>query len=804
MLYNLSGWDETMMNDRTKTLAQLKEGDAATVTYVGGDGALRQHFLDMGLIPGVQVAFVKSAPMGDPMEFRIHNYELTLRRADAARIEVSSSEKDLTSLDGIPAQPLTRSMLEHPGLGEGGRYHTRDEGCELPEDTILSFALAGNQNSGKTTLFNQLTGANQHVGNFPGVTVDRKSGIIRGHPNTEITDLPGIYSMSPYTMEEVVSRSFLLDEPPSAIIDVADATSIERSLYLTLQLIELERPLVLALNMMDELQGNGGSVRVNEMEELLGIPVVPITAARNEGVDELVSHALHLARFQEGPVCHDLCSPEGKRGAVHRCLHAVMHFIEDHAERAGIPLRFAATKLVEGDKLVASQLELDENERDAIEHIVTQMEVERGLDRAAAIADMRYAYIAHVVDACVVRPQQSREQKRSQQIDRILTGKWTAIPAFVSIMALIFWLSFNVIGSSLQDLMQNGVDACAALLKQRLAEMGTAPIISSFLVDGVVVGVGTVIVFLPVIVTMFFFLSLLEDTGYMARIAFVMDKPLRRIGLSGRSIVPMLMGFGCTVPAVMAARTLPSARDRVLTILLTPFMSCSTKLAIYGFLVSAFFPGQGALVVLALYLLGIALAVVVALTSRATVFKGEAVPFVMELPNYRLPTITSVARLVWDKSKDFLTRAFSIIFVASIIVWFLSSFGPNLALVSDREHSLLAVVSGGLSPLFTPLGLGDWRIITALLAGFMAKETVVSTISELFGSTALLAATITPLAAASLLVFCLLYTPCIAAVAAIRRELGGRWAIGVVVFQCALAWLIAYAVRLVGLALGMS
>lgn len=780
-----------------RTLDKLEIGESATVVSVGGQGALRQHFLDMGVIPGASIEMVKYAPMGDPMEFRLHGYELTLRVDDAAKIEVSSSA----------ARTVTSPVADegdHPGLGEGGRFHQKATEHPLPEGTTLTFALAGNQNCGKTTLFNQLTGSNQHVGNFPGVTVDRKDGAIRGRADTDVVDLPGIYSMSPYTSEEVVSRQFILEERPQGIINIVDATNIERNLYLTMQLMELDVPMVLALNMMDELQGNGGSVRINQMEAMLGIPVVPITASRGQGVDELVEHAVHVARYQERPARQDFCGADQDGGAVHRCLHAIMHLVEDHAARAGVPLRFAATKLAEGDSSITAMLGLDPNEREAIEHIVTQMERERGLDRAAAIADMRFSFIERVVGATVVKPAESRERQRSRAIDRVLTGRLSAIPAFVAIMGLVFWLTFNVVGPFFQDYIQLFVDWAGLAAADGLAAIGASGWVRSLVVDGIFNGVGTVLLFLPIIVTMFFFLSLLEDTGYMARVAFVMDRLLRRIGLSGRSVVPMLVGFGCTVPAVMATRTLPSERDRKLTVLVTPFMSCSTKLTIYAFFSSAFFPGRGALVMICLYLLGIALGVLTAWASHKTAFRGEAVPFVMELPNYRMPGAKSVLRLVWDKSRDFLTRAFTVIFLATVAVWFLQSFDVRLNMVDDPGQSILALVAGAVAPLFAPLGFADWRISTALITGFMAKETVVSTLSVLFGSTAELLGAITPLSAVALLVFCLLYTPCIAAVASIRRELGGRWALGIVVYQCLVAWLAAFAVRLAGLALGFA
>ena len=774
------------------TLSSLSQGESAVIRTVGGEGALRQHFLDMGVIPGAAITFVKPAPMGDPLEYRIHGYELTLRKDDAAQIEVDQI--------GVPedtqGEPVRhRTHAEHPGFGEGGRYHSKADENPLPDDAVLTFALAGNQNCGKTTLFNQLTGSNQHVGNFPGVTVDRKEGPIKGHANTNVVDLPGIYSMSPYSSEELISRQFILDEKPSAIINIVDATNIERNLYLTMQLMELDVPMVLALNMMDEMQGNGGSVRINHMEGMLGIPVVPIAASLNEGVEELVNHAIHVAHYQERPGRQDFCAADENGGAVHRCLHGIMHLIQDHAERAGIPVRFAATKLAEGDGSVAHALNLTENERGMIEHIVSQMEEERGLDRAAAIADMRFSFIKKVVDATVVKPRESRERTRSAAIDRLLTGQWTAIPLFILIMGLIFVLTFNVIGPFFQGIIQTGLDALMGATSAALASAN--PIIRSFIVDGALNGVGTVILFFPIIVTMFFFLSLLQDTGYMARVAFFMDRALRKIGLSGRSIVPMIMGFGCTVPAVMATRTLPSSRDRKLTILLTPFMSCVTKLTIYGYVAGAFFPRHAGFIIIGLYLIGIVMAVVVGALSHNTAFKGEAVPFVMELPNYRMPSPKSVAQLVWDKSKDFITRAFTVIFAATIVVWVLQSFSPQLEFVESPENSILALLAGWLAPLFAPLGFGDWRFVIALIVGFMAKETVVSTLTVLFVDAAALTAALTPAAALSYLVFCLLYTPCVAAVAAIRRELGGKWSTGIVIAQCAIAWLLAFITYLI-------
>ena len=781
--------NSTSAPNHTATLAELAQGERGIVRAVGGEGALRQHFLDMGVIPGARVEFVKAAPLGDPLEFRIHGYELTLRRADAGKITIER-EGDAAHVSAFNPN-LADQDVEHPGLGEGGRFHSRADENPLPDDAPLTFALAGNQNCGKTTLFNQLTGSNQRVGNFPGVTVDRKEGPIKGHTNTNVVDLPGIYSMSPYTAEEIVSRQFILDEKPTGIINIVDASNIERNLYLTMQLMELDVPMVLALNMMDEVQGNGGSIRVNEMEAMLGIPVVPISAAHNEGVRELVDHAIHVAHFQERPGRLDFCDASDHGGAVHRCLHGIMHLIEDHAANAGIPVRFAATKLAEGDPHIADSLGLTEPERELVERIIIQMEEERGLDRAAAIADMRFAFIGKVVSRTVVKPEASREQQRSQTIDRVLTGRFTAIPMFILIMAAIFLLTFNVIGPFFQDMIQMGIDAVTAATTETLETWEVGPIVESFVIDGVFSGVGTVLLFFPLIVVMFFFLSLLQDTGYMARVAFFMDRALRRIGLSGRSIVPMIMGFGCTVPAVMATRTLPSERDRKMTILLTPFMSCATKLTIYGFVADAFFPGRAGWVMIGLYLLGIAMAVVIGAFSHRTAFKGEAVPFVMELPQYRMPSAKSVGQLVWDRSKEFVTRAFTVIFIATLIVWFLQSFSPQLTLVEDAQDSILALVAGGLAPLFAPLGFGDWRFVTALVGGFLAKETVVSTLSVLFDGAAALTAALTPAAALAFLVFCLLYTPCVAAIAAIKRELGAKWATSIVVLQCAVAWVAA-------------
>ena len=775
------------------TLKDLNIGETAVVGTVGGEGALRQHFLDMGLIPGEEVTLVKFAPMGDPMELSIHGYELTLRLDDAARIGVTLAKAPAAK----KAAAESEKPVEHPGLGEGGRYHTKKGENPLPDDTTLTFALAGNQNCGKTTLFNQLTGSNQHVGNFPGVTVDRKSGAIRNNPNTEVTDLPGIYSMSPYTSEEIVTRQFIIGEKPTGIINIVDATNIERNLYLTMQLMELDTPMVLALNMMDEMRGNGGTVRINKMEAMLGIPVVPISAAKNEGVDELVDHALHVAKYQERPGRMDFCGEEDHGGAVHRCIHGIIHLIEDHAEAAGIPVRFAATKLVEGDQRIEAALKLDQNEKEMIEHIIVQMEQERGLDRAAAIADMRFHFIHQLVEQTVVKPRQSKEQLRSAQIDRFLTGRYTAIPAFVGIMALVFYLTFGVIGLALQNLLEAGIDALTVAMDSTLTAWNVNAAVHSLVIDGIFTGVGSVLSFLPIIVTLFFFLSLLEDTGYMARVAFVMDKLLRRIGLSGRSIVPMLIGFGCTVPGVMASRTLPSERDRKMTILLTPFMSCSAKLPIYSLFAAAFFPEHAALVMVSLYFLGIVVGILMAILLKSSVFKGEAVPFVMELPNYRLPGLKNVVQLLWEKARDFLQRAFTVIFVATIIIWFLQSFDLRLSLTADPQQSILAWLASGIAPLFAPLGFADWRVSTALITGFMAKESVVSTLTILYGSSAAFAAALSPAAAAPLLVFCLLYTPCIAAVASVKRELGGKWAFIMVANQCIVAWLAAFGTRLI-------
>ena len=782
------------------TLKDLPIGKTATIRTVGGEGALRQHFLDMGIIPKAEVTIVKYAPMGDPIEVRVHSYELTLRLADAEKIEIEEVHEEKTH-PGTSRIPAGARTLPHPGLGEGGKYHDKADENPLPDGTVLTFALAGNQNCGKTTLFNQLTGSNQHVGNFPGVTVDRKDGMIRGRKNTLVTDLPGIYSMSPYSSEEIVTRNFVLNEHPKGIINIVDATNIERNLYLTMQLMELDVPMVLALNMMDEVRDNGGSVLVNEMEKLLGIPVIPISAAKNEGIGELIEHALHVAKYQEKPGRQDFCDAEDHGGAVHRCLHGIMHLIEDHAEKAGIPVRFAAAKLAEGDHLILDQLGLDENEKETLEHIIVQMEVERGLDRAAAIADMRFTFIEKICSETVVKPHESKEHLRSVRMDRILTGKYTAIPCFIAIMAAVFFLTFNVIGAALQTLLELGIGYLTDVVDHLFTVWNVNETLHSLVIDAVFNGVGSVLSFLPVIVTLFFFLSLLEDSGYMARVAFVMDKLLRKIGLSGRSIVPMLVGFGCTVPGVMASRTLPSERDRKMTILLTPFMSCSAKLPIYGFFTAAFFPKHGGLVMVALYFGGILMGILMALLLRGTMFRGEAVPFVMELPNYRMPGAKNVGQLLWEKARDFLQRAFTVIFLATIVIWFLQTFGTHLNLVADSKDSILAVISGKLAPVFAPLGFDDWRISTALITGFMAKESVVSTLSVLFGSTEALLGVITPAAAASLLVFCLLYTPCVAAIASIRRELGSKWAVGVVIGQCVVAWLAAGVVHIIAMLL---
>ena len=779
------------------TLKELEIGESAAIKTVGGSGALRQHFLDMGMIPGAEVTVVKLAPMGDPMELQVHGYELTLRLAEADQIEIEPIKKRSRAHEG--KEYLKPS--EHPGLGEDGKYHSKESENPLLEGTTLTYALVGNQNCGKTTLFNQLTGSNQHVGNFPGVTVDRKDGSIKGYSNTDVTDLPGIYSMSPYSSEEIVSRNFVLNEKPKAIINIVDATNIHRNLYLTMQLLEMDVPMVVALNMMDEVLGNQGSIDVNEMEALLGVPVIPISAAKNEGVSELVEHAIHIAKYQERPLRQDFCDKNDHDGAVHRCIHAVIHLIEDHAQKAEIPVRFAATKAIEGDNLILEQLKLDENEMEMLEHIVQQMENERGLDRSAAIADMRFDFIERLCEKTVVKPKESKERIRSEKIDKILTGKYTAIPCFIGIMVLVFYLTFNVIGAWLQGILEFGIDKISEAVGSAMTAAHVNSAVHSLVIDGIFNGVGSVLSFLPIIVTLFFFLSLMEDSGYIARVAFVMDKLLRKIGLSGRSIVPMLIGFGCTVPAVMATRTLTSERDRKMTILLTPFMSCTAKLPIYAFFVSVFFPKQGGLIMAGLYLLGILVGILAACLYKNTLFKGEPVPFVMELPNYRLPGAKNVGQLLWEKAKDFLQRAFSVILLATIVVWFLQSFDLHLNMVKDSADSILAMVAGFLVPIFKPVGLGDWKICTALISGFMAKESVVSTLEVLFASG--IEGALSPLSAASLLVFSLLYTPCVAAIASIRRELGGKWALGVVFWQCAVAWICALIMHLIGLGIGL-
>ena len=779
------------------TLKNLKIGESAVITKVGGEGALRQHFLDMGVIPGAEVTVVKFAPMGDPMELQIHGYELTLRLADADQIEIQSIRERSNKHSRI--ERIDPS--EHPGLGEDGKYHAKGDGEPLPEGTLLTYALVGNQNCGKTTLFNQLTGSNQHVGNFPGVTVDRKDGPIRGHANTRVTDLPGIYSMSPYTSEEIVSRNFVLGDQPKAIINIVDATNIERNLYLSMQLLEMNIPMVIALNMMDEVTNNNGAIDINGMEAMLGVPVIPISAAKNEGIRELVDHALHIAKYQERPKKQDFCSKDDHGGAIHRAIHAVGSVIEDHTERAGLPLRFCATKVIEGDSLILEQLRLDQNEMDMIEHIVVQMEKEGGMDRSAAIADMRFDFIEYVCERTVKKPRESKERLRSEKIDRILTGKWTAIPCFVAIMAAVFFLTFNVIGAFLQGLLERGIEGLTVAVDQWMTAANVNQALHGLVIDGIFGGVGSVLSFLPIVVTLFFFLSIMEDSGYVARVAFFMDKLLRKIGLSGRSVVPMLIGFGCTVPAVMATRTLPSKRDRKMTILLTPFMSCTAKLPIYAFFVSSFFPGKGGFIMTGLYVLGILVGILVALLFKSTLFKGEAVPFVMELPNYRMPGVKNVAQLLWEKAKDFLNKAFSVILIATIVVWFLQSFDTHLNLVEDSSASMMAMLSGWIAPVMAPVGLNDWRIVTSLISGFMAKESVVSTMEILFGSG--IQAAIPTISAVTMLVFSLLYTPCVASIASIKRELGGKWAVGVVIWQCVVAWVAALAARLICLALGM-
>ena len=790
------------------TLSDLKTGDSALVSKVGGNGELRQHFLDMGIIPGTVITKIKTAPMGDPVEYDVNGYELTMRLEDAGKIDVDPSTSSVSPFDGVDSERSAiskrrvvsesvegHSKTAHPGLGEGGRFHTKEDENPVPQGTTLTYALVGNQNSGKTTLFNQLTGSNQHVGNFPGVTVDRKDGVIRGYANTLVTDLPGIYSMSPYTSEELISRNFVLNEKPRGIINIVDATNIQRNLYLTMQLLELNIPMVIALNMMDEMTGNGGSVNVNKMEELLGVPVIPISASKNQGVDELIKHAVHVAYYQERPLRQDFCDANESGGAVHRALHAVIHLIHDHAEKAAIPVRFAASKLLEGDKRILYALDLDVNEKETLEHITLQMEKERGLDRSAAIADMRYAYIKNVCIQTVKKPHESKERVRSQKIDKLLTGKYTGIPIFIAIMGLVFFLTFNVIGAFLQGLLERGIDALTTLVDSGLTTVNANPVLHSLIIDGIFAGVGGVLSFLPIIVTLFLFLSLLEDSGYIARVAFVMDTLLRKLGLSGRSIVPLLIGFGCTVPAVMSTRILPSERDRKMTILLTPFMSCTAKLPIYAFFTAAFFPGRGGLIMTGLYFLGIIIGILASLLYRKTLFKGEPVPFVMELPNYRLPSVKNTAQLLWEKAKDFLERAFTVIFIATIVIWFLQSFDLHLNYIQDSSKSMLAIIAGLLEPIFRPLGLGDWRICTSLISGVLAKESVVSTMEILFADG--ITSALTQKAAASMLVFSLLYSPCIAAIASVKRELGARWALGLALWQCAIAWICALIVSLV-------
>ncbi len=773
------------------TLKELKTGESAVIRAVGGEGALRQHFLDMGVIPGAEVTVVKFAPLGDPVELQIHGYELTLRLDDAAKIDVEKIDARANKHTRIEHIGIS----DHPGLGETGKYHDKATEHPLPDDAVLTYALVGNQNSGKTTLFNQLTGANQHVGNFPGVTVDRKDGVIKGHPNTLITDLPGIYSMSPYSSEEIVSRNFVLEDRPTAIINIVDATNIERNMYLTIQLLEMGIPMVVALNMMDEVTGNGGAIDINRMEDMLGVPVVPISAAKNHGVSELVDHAIHIAKYQERPKEQDFCSKDDHGGAIHRAIHSVEHIIEDHADRAFLPLRFASTKVIEGDPLVLEKLGLDDNELEMIEHTVLQMEKEGGMDRSAAMADMRFDFIERVCESTVKKPHESKERLRSERLDRVLTGKWTAIPCFIAIMAVVFILTFNVIGAFLQGLLEQGVGALTTLVDNALTAGNANEVVHGLIVGGIFEGVGSVLSFLPIVVTMFFFLSIMEDSGYVARVAFFMDKLLRKIGLSGRSIVPMLIGFGCTVPAVMSTRTLPSRRDRMMTILLTPFMSCSAKIPIYGFFVAAFFPGKGGLIMTGLYVLGVIIAILAALFMKSTFFKGEAVPFVMELPNYRMPSAKNVLRLMWEKAKDFLTRAFSIILIATVIVWFLKSFDMHLTFTEDSSTSIMALAAGFIAPLFEPLGLADWRVVTSLISGFMAKESVVATMEILFKDG--ISQALDTASATALMVFSLLYTPCVAAIASIRRELGRGWALGVVIWQCAIAWAVALLFKII-------
>lgn len=793
-------------------LAELKKGQTATIVAVGGEGALRQHFLDMGVITGSEISYVKAAPMGDPIEYRVWGYELTLRREDAEKIEISyideEDKKESVANEGASSDAKKRnssSMTAHPGLGEMGIFHVRQKGERLKDDETITFGLAGNQNCGKTTLFNQLTGSNQHVGNFPGVTVDRKDGVIRGYDNTLVTDLPGIYSMSPYTSEELVTREFFLNDRPRGIINIVDATNIERNMYLTMQLIELDIPMVLALNMMDEVSKNSGTIDVNELEQLLGIPVVPISAAKNEGISELVEHAVHVAKYRERPGRIDFCDSQGNDGgALHRCLHSIMHLIEDHTHQYKIPTRFAASKLIEGDKLIMDRLKLDTNEQEMLEHIILQMENESGMDRNAALANMRFTFIKKICDATVVKPEESIEKKRSEKIDSVLTGRFTAFPSFAVIMALIFWLTFGVIGAKLSEWMEIGIDKLTIITESALDAGNVNSVLHSLVIDGVFAGVGSVLSFLPIIVTLFFFLSILEDSGYMARVAFVMDTLLRKVGLSGRSFVPMLIGFGCSVPAIMSTRTLPSERDRKMTIMLTPFMSCSAKIPIYALFVAAFFKENEALVMTGLYFTGIFIAIIYAVILDHTRFKGEPVPFVMELPNYRMPGAKNVLKLMWEKAKDFMTKAFTIIFVAAVVIWFLQSFDIHMNLVSDSKDSMLAMLGGLIAPIFKPLGFGDWRVSTALITGFTAKESVVSTLTVLMGGSADAIATIfTPFTAVIFLIFTLLYTPCVAAISSVKHELGGKWALGIVVIQCLIAWLVAFLVHLVGTMCGI-
>ena len=772
------------------TLDKLEIGQSAVIKSVGGEGQRRQHFLDMGVIPEAIIKLVKYAPLGDPMEVMLHGYSLTLRKADAQLIGIEPCEEETPVATLAPDKLYETSLHDHnahPGLGEEGIYHDKTHETPLPKGTQLTFALAGQQNCGKTTLFNQLTGANQHVGNFPGVTVDRKDGTIKGHPDTQVTDLPGIYSLSPYTSEEVVSREFIMKQKPKAIINIVDANNIERNLYLTMQLMELGTPMVLALNMMDEVRNNGGSILMNEMERILGLPVVPISASKNEGIAELVDHALHIAKYQEAPARQDFCSKDDHGGAVHRCLHSIMHLIEDHAQRADIPVRFAASKLVEGDPIVMDALQLTQNEKETLEHLIVQMEEERGLDRAAAMADMRFAFIKRLCDQTVVKPKESKEYQRSRRIDKVLTGKWTAIPIFILVMVGIIWLSIDALGAPLQDWLDRGITWLADVIGNALARWDVSPAVQSLVVDGIFGGVGSVLSFVPIIILLFFFLSLLEDSGYMARVAFVSDSFLRKLGLTGHSIVPMLIGFGCTVPAVMASRTLHSTHDRWRTVLLTPFMSCSAKIPIYGFFTSYFFPHHGGLVLICLYLFGIIVGIVTALVTKWIGKKGTIAPFVMELPNYRMPGAKNVAHLLWDKTKDFVQRAFTVIFLATLVIWFLQTFDFHFNMVENGEGSMLANVAGWIAPLFHPLGLGNWQVVTALISGFMAKESVVATL-EVLNAMPLF----TLASSISMLVFCLLYTPCVAAIAAIRRELGAKWMLFIILFQCAVAWVCAW------------